>query len=103
MKKSIGIGKVRGIDTSGFKKGDRLILDENIPGHFKVLKKDIKYHNMIADTISSGAFLLIHIIMIYFADDISNPLVYDIILTIFAMAGYFFLGRVLIYKIKNDG
>ena len=64
--------------------------------------KNIKKQNMIADIIAAGVMFLGRFTMLYFWEGFAVNMSYNIILFIFAFAAWFFLGRVLIYKIKND-
>lgn len=85
--------RIKDVDTSKFKEGDKLYLSVDKPR---------KKQNMIADIIAAGVMLLGQFTMLYFWEGFAANMSYNIILFIFAFAAWFFLGRVLIYKIKND-
>jgi hypothetical protein len=90
------IGTIKGVNTSKFKKGDILILDPDKPGTLKAKQ------NMKADAWTAGLMFLGHILMICFWDYYENSVPYNIMLIIFALAAWFFSGRVIIHKIEKD-
>ncbi len=62
----------------------------------------MKKQNMKADAWTAGAMFLGNFIMLGFRDHFENNVPYNIMLCIFAITAWLFLGKVLIYKIKND-
>lgn len=61
----------------------------------------MKKQNMKADAITAGLMFAGHFTMIYFWDGFATNVPYNIMMAIFALTAWFFMGRVIIYKLKK--
>lgn len=57
---------------------------------------------MKVDIITAGLFLLFHLIMVFNLDVNLDNFVYHEMTILMALAGWFFVGKVIINKIKKD-